>query len=230
MKKGKLIVIEGTDCSGKETQTKKLMKRFEEEGIPCESMSFPIYSSPTGRIVGGPYLGKPEICESWFSNGANGTDSKIASLYYAADRRMALPKMLEILDSGKHLILDRYVSANMGHQGGKIRSEIEREKFYEGLENLEHGFLELPQPDLTVFLYMPYQVGMNLNKGREGKADGHESSPENLKNAEEAYLQLADIYDWIRVECAPDGTKKSLRTREDIHEEVYKIISRRIIP
>ena len=79
---GKIILIEGTDCSGKETQTKRLIKRLEEEGKKVVSFSFPCYDTPTGKIVGGPYLGKPEIGESYFGLGALTLDPKITSLYF----------------------------------------------------------------------------------------------------------------------------------------------------
>ncbi len=228
MKKGKLIVIAGTDSSGKETQTGKLIERFRREDVPCETMSFPRYDTPTGRIVGGPYLGKPEIGECWFSEGPDSVDPRVASLYYAADRRAALPEIESILNSGKHLVLDRYVSANMGHQGGKIRDAEKREDFYRFEERLEHDLLGLPRADLTVFLYIPYLVAMGLEKGREGEADGHESNPRHLMNAEEAYLQLAELYNWHKINCvsgrAPWGGINFLKTVKEIHNEVYRIV------
>ena len=228
MKKGKLIVIAGTDCSGKETQTKKLIERFRLENILCETMSFPRYNTPTGRIIGGPYLGKPEIDKCWFPKGSDSVDSKVASLYYAADRRAALPEIESILNSGKHLVLDRYVSANMGHQGGKIRDAEKREDFYKFEERLEHDLLGLPRADSTVFLYVPYLVAMELKEGRKGAADRHESNPEHLMNAEEAYLQLAKLYNWHKINCvsgrAPWGGINFLKTVKEIHSEVYRIV------
>lgn len=218
MKKGKLIVIAGTDCSGKETQTNLLLQKLKQLSIPRQTISFPRYNTPTGRIVGGPYLGKPEICPTWFSEGANSVDPKVASLYYSADRRAALPEIRKILES-QNLILDRYVSANMGHQGGKIRDPEEREEFYKWLDQLEHGLLELPRPDATVFLYMPFQTAMQLKKGRAGKADQHESNPDHLRNAEEAYLQLAKIYNWTQIDCVDQDRLKSPK---EIHEEVWE--------
>ena len=83
--KGKIIVIEGTDCSGKETQTKRLLERLRSDGKIVKSISFPVYNCPTGKIVGGAFLGKPSICESYFEDPAV-VNSKVASLYYAADR------------------------------------------------------------------------------------------------------------------------------------------------
>ena len=84
---GKFIVIEGTDCSGKETQSKLLVEKLEKMGKKAIRLTFPNYDSPTGKIVGGPYLGKKEICECWFKEGAVNLDPKVASLYYAADRK-----------------------------------------------------------------------------------------------------------------------------------------------
>ena len=62
---GKIIVIEGTDCSGKETQTRLLEKRLKDLGKKCIRFGFPMYETATGKIVGGCYLGKPEICDSF---------------------------------------------------------------------------------------------------------------------------------------------------------------------
>ena len=84
---GKIIVIEGTDCSGKETQSRLLEKRLNDEGIKCIRFGFPMYESPTGKIVGGAYLGKPEISEGLFPEGAPNVDPLVACLYYAADRK-----------------------------------------------------------------------------------------------------------------------------------------------
>ena len=92
--RGKIIVIEGTDCSGKETQSKLLVKRLTEKGIKCASFSFPMYDTPTGRIVGGAYLGKPEICDGYFKEGAPNVDPKVSCLYYAADRKYNIDKAL----------------------------------------------------------------------------------------------------------------------------------------
>ena len=153
--KGKIIVVEGTDCSGKETQTSLLVQRLRKVGRKIERLSFPAYETPTGRIVGGPYLGKKHIGEGYFPEGAANVDPKVACLYYAADRRYNRDAILDLLNQGIDVVLDRYVESNMGHQGGKIFDKEERLKLYENLDNLEYGFLELPRPDVTLFLYMP---------------------------------------------------------------------------
>jgi len=188
-----------------------------------ETMSFPRYETPTGRIIGGPYLGKSEICESWFDD-PDKLDPKIASLYYAGDRTAAVQEINEIINFGTHLILDRYVESNMGHQGGKAKTLREKKEIIKFIHGLEYKLLNLPKPNEVIFLHMPTSVAIELRKRRNKKADGHESNIGHLHRTEGTYLQLARLYHWKKLECAPDETINSLRTPEDIHEELYKHI------
>ncbi len=220
--KGKIIVVEGTDCSGKETQTSLLVQRLRKVGRKIERLSFPAYETPTGRIVGGPYLGKKHIGEGYFPEGAANVDPKVACLYYAADRRYNRDAILDLLNQGIDVVLDRYVESNMGHQGGKIFDKEERLKLYENLDNLEYGFLELPRPDVTLFLYMPYKKVAELQKGRPEPEDQHEASVLHIRNAEHAYLELAELHHYKKIDCV--DKKGKLRDIEDIHEDVYKIV------
>jgi dTMP kinase len=217
--RGKLIPIEGTDASGKNTQARLLYERLLRKSVPVTRSTFPRYDTPTGKIIGGPLLGKPEICKSYFPEGAVNVPAKVASAFYVADRHYNLDSINKALDLG-HLILDRYVGSNMGHQGGKIRDPDERLKFYRWIERLEYEMFELPRPDLTIFLYMPYKKGIELKSRMNCAKDEVECDPDHLKNSEEAYLQLADLYNWKRIDCVRNG---NLRTPEDIHEEVYKL-------
>ena len=220
MDRGKIIVIEGTDCSGKETQTKRLRERLLEEGIQVKTYSFPCYDTPTGKIVGGPYLGKPEIGESYFGEAGLRLDPKITSLYYAADRKYNLGDIDYYLDQGYYVILDRYISSNQAHQGGKIDNKEERIGIYKWIDDLEYGLLELPRPDITIFLHVPYEYAKELKKNRKN-LDIHEKSEKHLINAENSYLELAEIYNWKKIECIKDG---KLRTIEDISDEVLSNI------
>lgn len=224
--KGKIIVIEGTDCSGKETQTSLLVQRLRRMGRKIERLSFPDYDTPTGRIIGGAYLGKPHIGEGFFPEGASNVDPKVAALYYAADRRYNRQKILDLLNDGVDVVLDRYVESNMGHQGGKIFDKEERLKLYEDLANLEYGFLELPKPDLTIFLYVPYKKVVELRSGRREPADQHESNPLHIRNAEHAYLELAELHDYKKINCL--DKKNKLRDIEDIQEDVYNLVIKEI--
>ena len=222
--RGKLIVIEGTDCSGKETQSKLLIEHLRRDGIHVEYQSFPMYDTPTGRIVGGPYLGKEYIGEGWFSETAPKVDPKVAALYFAADRRYNMPKIQSLLDQGVHVILDRYVYSNMAHQGGKIEDTNERMNMYAWLDVLEFKLLELPKPDIAIFLHMPYEFSKKLKENRNEALDEHELNEKHLKMAENAYVELSSVYKWKTVECATD----TLKSVDEINDEVYKIVKEKL--
>lgn len=215
--RGKLIVVEGTDCSGKETQTNLLIKKFKELGMRVEKFSFPNYQSPTGKIIGGPYLGKSYIGDSWFKEGAPKVDPKVAALYYAADRKYNIYKIIFLLENGVNVILDRYVYSNMAHQGGKITDSKEREELYSWLETLEFNLLELPHADIKIFLHMPYEQAVVLKQNREEVMDEHEKDENHLKSAEAAYIELAKKYNFKTIECVKNN---EIRTIEDIHQEI----------
>lgn len=223
--KGKLIVIEGTDSSGKETQAKELTKRLNENGIEAVYETFPRYDTPTGRIIGGPYLGKPSICEGWFSEGAANVDPIVASLYFAADRKYNIDVIKNHLEEGRTVILDRYTDSNMAHQGGKIINKKERHKMYKKLEKLEFNILELIKPDFTIFLHLPYQYSRKALEIRLEMPDQHESSVDHLAHAEKAYLEIAKIHDYITIECVKNNERK---TREELYDEVYNIAINKI--
>ena len=217
--RGKLIVVEGTDCSGKETQTKRIVERCEKKGIKVYNYSFPRYDTPTGKIVGGPYLGKSYICDGWFSEGATNVDALVASAYYAADRRYNIKEIIEHLNKGDIVLLDRYVESNMAHQGGKLETKEERQKMYEKLDELEFGIMELPRPDAVIFLYMPSPYAAILRQGRAEAADQLERDMEHLAKAEQAYLELTEKYGYIKIDCVKDDV---IRTIDDINDEVME--------
>ena len=217
---GKIIVIEGTDCSGKETQTKLLVEKLNNEGKKCVRFGFPMYETPTGKIVGGAYLGKPEICEGFFPEGAPNVDPYVSCLYYAADRRYNISKINEYLEKGYCVILDRYTTSNLAHQGSKIKDKDERFDMYQWIDKLEYWLLKLPKPDKTIFLHMPYEYSCELKKNREN-LDENERDPEHLKQAEVTYIELSELYNWHRIECVSDGCVRSI---EEIGEEVYNLV------
>ncbi len=218
--KGKLIVIEGTDCSGKKTQAEKLVEKCKAKGIKVYNFSIPWFDSPTGRIVGGPYLGKSYIGESWFPEGPANVDALVSAAYYAADRRYNVDIIKKHLENGDIVLLDRYVESNMAHQGGKLKTKEEREKMYKKLDDLEFGIMELPRPDAVIFLYMPYEYACILKQSRAEGADGLESDEEHLRNAENAYLELTEKYGFIKVDCVKNDI---IRTIDDISEEMMKV-------
>ena len=213
---GKIIVIEGTDCSGKETQSVLLEKKLKDMGKKCVHFAFPMYDTPTGKIIGGPYLGRPDISEGFFPEGADQVDPYIASLYYAADRKYNMSRILPYLEDGYYVILDRYTPSNLAHQGSKIPNKDERFLMYQWIDKLEYWLLKLPKPDQTIFLHMPHQYSLELRKSRK-HLDEHERSSFHLKNAEESYVELSELYNWTRIECVKDG---HIRDIEDINQEI----------
>lgn len=216
---GKLIVIEGTDCSGKETQTNKIVERLENTQKKVIKFSFPNYDSPTGRIVGGPYLGKKSISDTWFDDPVL-LDPKIASLYYAADRKYNIDIINKYLNDGYIVFLDRYVISNMAHQGSKLSNKIEREKIFKWIEQLEYDLLELPKPDITIFLHMPCKYTKVLKKNRS-EIDKLEENEEHLINAENTYLELAKLYQYKTIECVENNKIKSIDT---INDEIFNYL------
>ena len=213
---GKIIVIEGTDCSGKETQSKLLYKKLEELGKKVKVFSFPMYETPTGKIVGESYLGRSG--SSVFEEGAINVNPHIASLYYAADRKYNLEKINKYLDDDYIVILDRYISSNQAHQGSKIIDKDERFNMYQWIDKLEYWLLELPKPDITFFLYMPVDKIVELSKNRE-VLDEHEQDKEYLKRSSDAYKELSELYNWTTIECTKNN---ELRTIDEIHASILE--------
>ncbi len=225
MKKGILLVIEGTDCSGKQTQCKLLIRRLNQEGYKSDMISFPTYGTPAGDIVGDCCLGRNNRINtgSWFKNFSQ-TDPYIASLYYAANRRENLQLINQKLKNLDLLAFDRYVQSNMGHQCGKLRNPIERAKLRDNIERLEYEILEMPIPDYIIFLYMPFAVTSKLLDKSKEIPDSHESDKHHLINSEEAYLELSNFYKWNRIDCSFNG--ENPRSPEDIHEDVYAYVKK----
>lgn len=220
--RGKLIVIEGTDCSGKETQSNLLIENLRKQNIQVEHYSFPNYESPTGKIIGGPYLGKKSICAGWFPEESSKVDPKVAALYYAADRKYNIHKITWLLENGIDVILDRYIYSNMAHQGCKYLDKEKRLEMYNWLDELELKLLELPKPDIAIFLHMPTSKVELLRKNRL-ELYQNENNIDYLKTAEMAYLELADIYNFKVIECCIDNNLKSI---EDISIEVLEYVNK----
>ena len=218
---GKLFVIDGTDGSGKQTQFDLLKKHLDEDGINYKTVSFPNYDSPSSSLVKMYLSGE-------FGENANDVSPYIASTFYAADRYATYTKEYkEYFENGGIILADRYTTANMVHQAGKISDKKEREKFLNWLFDLEFNLYGLPKPTRVFFLNMPPQKVKELIKDRKNKfthnnqKDIHERDEKHLQDAYDAACSLVDIYDWKEIKCVKNN---ELRTRENIHEEIYKIV------
>ncbi len=215
----KIITIEGTDCSGKQTQSDLLLKRLTEDGFKLYKTSFPQYDTPTGRIIGECVLGKGRE-HSYFPEDVTTVNPKVVGLYFVADRLYNIDKIKNALVNS-HVILDRYVDSNLAHQGGKFKEKEKREETYSFFETLEYNLLKLPKPDIKVLLYLPHEYSYILRKNRAEALDEAERNEEHLKSSEMAYLEVAKRHDYKIINCVKDG---KIRTIEDINDELYNYV------
>ena len=213
-----LIVIEGVDCSGKETQSKLLQQKLISCGKKVARFSYPFYDSPTGRIIGRQYLGKDN--NSYFEEGAANVDPYVASLYFAADRKYNAEIIRKALKENDYVILDRYVFSNMAHQGCKL-PEDQQEKFFKFIYDLEFKMLGLPKPDKAIFLYLPVEQVKKLRAARAERVDGHEKDDSYLLKAERTYVKMLEMFDFIKINCLKDGKIKS---PEEISNQIYNLV------
>lgn len=240
--RGKFIVLEGIDGSGKRTQLEMLARAFVDRGWPCALMSFPRYDGFFGHLV------------AQFLNGEFGplksVDPHFSALLYAGDRLESKPEIETHLAAGSAVLSDRYIGSNLAHQGARI-PPAKRVAFLAWLSRLEYEIYSLPAEDLVIYLRVPPSVAQNLvaRKGRRGytkkKRDLQEASLAHLRAASAVYDRLAQRPNWYTVECVAQGesatnrdsSKKgarsrrtarpahfSLRTPNEIHREVLAAV------
>ena len=221
--KGKIIVIEGTDCSGKQTQSEILVKKLNNDGVKSIRLSFPMYDTPTGKIIAGPYLGKVDFCEGFFEEGASNVHPKVASMYYCADRLYNIDEVVSKVNQGYVVVLDRYVESNMAHQSAKFDEASKQDEMIDWIDSLEYGFLKFPRPDKTIFLHLPTNLTQKLKEKRGENADQHENNFDYLSKVEKIYFGLAQKYNFEIVECSQGNQINSI---EQISEEIYNIVKK----
>ena len=219
--KGKLLVLEAGDGSGKATQTKMLKERLVAEGRYVRQVEFPDYASPSSALVR-MYLGGD------FGERASEVNAYAASTFFAVDRYASFQtKWRADLEAGAIILADRYTTANMVHQTVKIEDEAEREAFLAWLEDFEYGKLALPRPDLVLFLDMDPAVSRRLIAARaaaRGAArDIHERDEDYLVRCHRASINLAARCGWQRIRCSEAGEPLS---REAVHEKIYEAVRR----
>src|SRR5665648_622417 len=218
--KGKLIIIEAGDGSGKATQTEKLFQRLRLEKFMVKKIEFPNYASESSALV------------KMYLNGEFGIDPDtispyIASSFYAVDRYASYKKEWEMFyHDGGIILADRYTTSNMVHQAAKIDNVSERSKFIEWLYDFEYNIFGLPVPDYVVFLDMPPEFSLSLlakraSKASDVKQDIHEADEQYLRKSYNNANRIASKYHWHKVSCINNN---SLKTIDEIHEEVYKLV------
>ena len=215
---GKLIVIEGTDGSGKSTQFKLLTERVAREGHEFQRLVFPQYQEESSALIrmylGGEFGTKPSDVNAY-----------AASAFYAVDRYASLKKVWgEDYQNGGLIMADRYSTSNAVHQSAKLPPE-EREAFCRWLDDFEHNKLELPRPDLVLYLDMPTEQAVALLRSREEStnthADIHEVDTDYLATCRQAALQAAKVLGWTVIPCVQDGR---LRSIEEIHGQIWSLV------
>lgn len=221
---GKLIVIDGADGSGKATQTELLAHRLKQAGLAVELADFPQYNTKSAGLV-----------ENYLE-GKYGAPDEVgpyrASIFYVCDRYDASFKIKDWLAQGKIVISNRYVTANLGHQGGKIADQSERQQFFDWLYRLEYEIFNIPRPDLNIILHLPAEISQRLARRRQREDwqdktnDIHQNNLEHLKKAEQTYLEIAKTFpDMILIESAKNGQILSREQVSDlIWQEVVKIL------
>ena len=213
---GKLIVIEGTDGSGKSTQFKLLTQRLTREGRDFRQIVFPQYSEPSSALIR-MYLGGE------FGQRPGDVNAYAASAFYAVDRYASFKKVWGNYYNGGGLVIsDRYTTSNAVHQASKGPPE-NRQRFLKWLYEFEYDHLGLPRPDLTLYLDVPTDFTEKLLRAREQdthtKADIHEKDTQYLATCRRMGAFAADYYGWTVISCVRDG---KMRSMEDIHEEIYR--------
>ena len=217
---GKLIVIEGTDGSGKSTQFKALTERLRNEGTNFKTLVFPQYSEPSSALIR-MYLGGE------FGTNPSDVNAYAASAFYAVDRYASYKKDWgEWFEQGGIIVSDRYTTSNAVHQTSKEPKEKQGE-FLRWLYEFEYDKLGLPRPDLTIYLDVPTAFTEKLMRHREAstntKADIHEQDMDYLATCRETGRAAAKFYNWTIIDCVKDGQMRSI---EDIHQEIYEKVRR----
>jgi dTMP kinase len=225
-KRGKLIVIDGIDGSGKSTQVNLLIKHLKKDGQKVKLIDFPeYYSNFFGKFIG-------HCLSEQYYNWTH-IHPKIASIVYAADRFESKGKIERWLSEGNVVIADRYETTNQIHQGGKISNTKKRQAFIEWLAEMEYEVFKIPRPDRVFYLSLPLPIVLKLIKERDKnnrrkylktKKDVHEKDVKFLENSRKSALWLAKTQKgWIKIDCENGNT---IDTRENIHAKIYEKVKK----
>ena len=217
MNNGKLIVIDGVDASGKQTQSLLLFDALNNKGVNVKKLSFPVYNDESSALVR-MYL------SGALSKNADDVNCYAASSFYAADRYASYKKTWgELYHNGATIICDRYVTSNAIHQAAKL-NECDRDDYFNWLYDFEYNKLGIPKPDLVIFLDMPPEYALKLldkrYDGDDSKKDIHESDPEFLQRSYDAAITACKHGNWYRISCISDGEIKEISV---IHNEILNL-------
>ena len=216
--KGRLIVIEGLDGSGKATQTAILCRKLREMGLEADNYSFPDYESESSLLVRMYLDGK-------FGDDPNSVTPYTASCFFACDRYASYKtKWMKDYENGHIIICDRYTTSNAVHQCSKL-PQGEWDSFIEWLYDFEYVRMGLPKPDLVICLDLEVELAEQLMRHREQKLgtqpDIHEKDLQYLRRCRQVAREAADYFGWSVIPCEKGGV---LRPVGEIHEEIYELV------
>jgi len=219
----KLIVIDGVDSSGKETNANFVYTFLKENNKDVTKISFPDYESNSSALVKMYLAGE-------FGKNANDVNAYAASSFYAVDRFASFKTSWgkDFFDSDGYIVADRYVTSNMIHQASKISDPMEKEAFLNWLYDYEYEKLGLPKPDLVIFLNMPIWAVQQLIKNRANKITGkkekdiHEKDTKYLQESYDNAMNIAKKFGWTIVDCTIGDRIKSL---DEIQDEIRNIVN-----
>jgi dTMP kinase len=225
-RKGKLIVIDGGDGSGKATQSALLKLYLEKQRKKVKYMDFPrYYNSFHGRVVGRFLTGEFGSLDQ--------VSPYLAALAYALDRASAKEEMDEWLTHGGIVLSNRYATSSMAHQAAKL-PESKRKEFISWLDEMEYKVHKIPREDIVVYLYVPWKIGYELTvqkadrKYSNGTLDIAEKDIKHRVESEAMYLRLAkERKNWVKIDCV--DTNGSLLSKEEIHGKVIKALQEKNI-
>ena len=208
-----IIDIEGTDGCGKKTQTDLLFNYLEKQGYKVKKISFPNYESNSSALVKMYLSGE-------FGENANDINGYQASALYAVDRFATMAKI--DVNEYDFVLFDRYVPSNMIHQSTRIKDKKELDEFLDWISDFEYDKLNLPKPDKVLFLDVPVEISLKLARARAKLKNGqekdiHEKDDNHMINAYQKAKYVAKKFDWLVVDCAKEGTIKSI---DEIHKEI----------
>ena len=217
---GMLIVFEGTDGSGKATQSRLLCSRLEAEGIPFRKIDFPRYGKPSAAMV-------QEYLNGNLGKKPGDVNAYAASMFFSMDRYASYKQDWgDFYEAGGLVVADRYTTSNAVHQASKL-PESQRKEYLDWLFELEYGKLGLPEPDLVIYLDMPTEITEQMMRQREQntgtQADIHEQDETYLKNCRANAKEIVKECGWSVLNCAKNG---SPRTPDDIHAQVYRLVKK----
>ena len=219
---GKLIVFEGTDGSGKATQSRLLCGRLEAEGIPFRKIDFPRYGKPSAAMV-------QEYLNGNLGKKPGDVNAYAASVFFSMDRYASYKQDWgDFYEAGGLVVADRYTTSNAVHQASKL-PESQRKEYLDWLFDLEYGKLGLPKPDLVIYLDMPTEVTERMMRQREQatgtQADIHEQDVEYLQRCLLTARKAADYYGWVKIDYLKDGRERDV---DEKNQEIFDILLREL--